>query len=491
MTAQDPVIDYAIWTAPDTAFTVVYSIPLFHEIDFSVNEGYRRIPHGGLEIGGLLFGRAETGSIQIEAYRPIECEHSMGPSFVLSPRDVENLQEQLRKAAQDEELRDLRVLGWFISHSRGELLVSDGEAALFDQLFPGREQTTVLIKPIKFQPTRFSFLLRDASGTLKRDGSQDAIILPLPGRAGRANSTEPAPSIAAPAYQPEASFAPPATEHIPEPEVVLQEANTAEPVRAERTEPEATTQSLPAQPEPATPEPAEAPKPEPTPAKVAATAPPPTVAPLVESRPAAPATSPQTASAQSKTASAAMPHTLLTGSTPQRRSTDLYPPAKRKNRVVSMLISIVILLAAAGLGFAVGYFAYSRLTFTAISLTVEDHPPTLFVSWPADESRDADSASIRVNDGDPRPLTLEEKTGGQAEIKMTGTSVKVELITHSWFHEERGIVRYVRPAAAPVLPAATADGTGTTAPSADTPSNTKKPAVTAPAATDSGDAGTP
>lgn len=100
--------------------------------------------------------------------------------------------------------------------------------------------------------------------------------------------------------------------------------------------------------------------------------------------------------------------------------------------------------------------AYSRLSFSPISLTVEDHPPVLFVSWPPDESRDADSASIRIDDGPPRPLTLEEKAGGQTEIKMTGNTVKVELLTHSWFHDSRGIVRYVRPAApTPDQPATT------------------------------------
>jgi hypothetical protein len=288
-------------------------------------------------------------------------------------------------------------------------------------------------------------------------------------------------------YQPEESATPSpvvssdntVVEEITEPEAILPNTKVVEPDRAESAAPE----SVKLEPVQSQPESAEGPKPEPTPAKAALPVPPLNPAPLAESKPAA-------TFVQSKTASAAMPHSLLTGSTPQRRSTDLYPPAKRKNRAVSMLISLAILLAAAGLGFAVGYFAYSRLTFTAISLTVEDHPPTLFVSWPPDESRDADSASIRVNDGEPRPLTLEEKTGGQAEIKMTGSSVKVELTTHSWFREERGIVRYVRPAAAPVLPAATTPGTATTEPSGDTP-GTRKPAVSAPAATDNGDAGTP
>jgi hypothetical protein len=445
MTAQDPVIDYAVWNAPGSSLTVLYSIPLFHEIDFSVNEGYRRIPHGGLEIGGVLFGRVETGSIRIEAYRPIECEHSMGPSFVLSPRDIESLQEQLRKSANDEELQGLTPLGWFISHSRGELLLSDREAALFDQLFPHREQITILIKPIKFQPTRFSFFVRDPQGKLKRDGTQDAIILPLPGRAGRAGSAEPAPSIAAPAYEPEepAAAPPPPPQPVAAPEKMAVE---------ELAQPE-----VPAQP-----------------ARVEESKPEPPPAPVVESKP--PISAPQ-----SKTASAAMPHTLLAGAIPQRRSTDLYPPPKQsRNRGVSILISIVILLLAAGSGFAVGYLAYSRLTFSAISLTVEDHPPTLYVSWPANQSRDADSASIRVDDGDARPLTLEEKTGGQAQIKMSGTSVKVELITHSWFHEERGIVRYVRPAP-PVAPAATAPSSTTT-----TPNKSATPA----SGTDDGDAGT-
>lgn len=432
MTAQDPIVDYAAWSSPDSPFTVVYSIPLFHEIDFAVNEGYRRIPHGGLEIGGLLFGRAEAGSVQIEAYRLIECEHSMGPSFVLSSRDVERLREQLEKSRGDEELQDLVPLGWFISHSRGELLVSDREVDLFDQFFPQREQITVLIKPVKFQPTRFAFLPRDAEGKLKRDGTQQAIILPLPGRAGRASLADPAPSIAAPVLQPEE----PVTAPVPAPPEVIPAPAVIEA----------------AAPEPAAPVPAIEEKPE-----------------LPQVQPPSP--EPQIATPEStppaKT-SAAMPHVLLTGTTPLRRSTDLYPRARSSgNRGVSALISIFILLAAAGLGFAVGYLAYSRLSFSAISLTVEDHPPVLFVSWPPDESRDADSASIRINDGAPRPLTLEEKAGGQAEIKMTGNSVKVEVVTHSWFHDSRGIVRYVRPAAPSSEPPTTTQG----APIAETPAS--------------------
>src|SRR5437588_11578638 len=120
MPAKETTAVYATWTRPETQVAVTYSLPLFHEIDFVVNEGYRRIPHGGIEVGGLLFGRVENNSVRLEAFRSIECEHASGPSFVLSDRDLALLKQQLAKAASDPELQGLQVAGWFIAHTRSE-----------------------------------------------------------------------------------------------------------------------------------------------------------------------------------------------------------------------------------------------------------------------------------------------------------------------------------------------------------------------------------
>jgi hypothetical protein len=79
---------YAIWIDPETSHAVKYSLPLFHDLDFQVNEAYRRIPHGGVEIGGVLYGRFEPKGVIIEALRPIDCEHASGPSFLLSEKDL-------------------------------------------------------------------------------------------------------------------------------------------------------------------------------------------------------------------------------------------------------------------------------------------------------------------------------------------------------------------------------------------------------------------
>src|SRR5436190_4942541 len=105
MTARETTGAYATWTQPGAPFTVSYSLPLFHEIDFLVSEGYRRIPHGGIEVGGLLFGRFEDSSVRLDAFRSIECEHASGPSFTLSERDLTLLRQQLASSASAPELK--------------------------------------------------------------------------------------------------------------------------------------------------------------------------------------------------------------------------------------------------------------------------------------------------------------------------------------------------------------------------------------------------
>src|SRR4051812_21685354 len=106
------------WHRPDSAFTVEYSVPVFHEIDALVSEGFRRIPRGGIEHGGLLFGMHHNDGVEIRAFRQIECEHSEGPGFSLSSNDLEGLQQQLDTSDTDRELSQLLPVGLFVSHSR-------------------------------------------------------------------------------------------------------------------------------------------------------------------------------------------------------------------------------------------------------------------------------------------------------------------------------------------------------------------------------------
>ncbi len=173
MSTAESEVPFAFLLDPATGVRISYSLPLFNEIDFQVNEGYRRIPHGGVEVGGLLYGKMSSDSVSIEAFRPIDCEHASGPSFNLSERDLKNLKDAIVAAPSDEELRGLEPVGWFIAHTRSPLRLTEREAELFRRFFPEPKRVTVLVKPERFKPTRFAFLVRGNTGSVNPDGEAE------------------------------------------------------------------------------------------------------------------------------------------------------------------------------------------------------------------------------------------------------------------------------------------------------------------------------
>jgi hypothetical protein len=133
----------------------------------------------------------------------------------------------------------------------------------------------------------------------------------------------------------------------------------------------------------------------------------------------------------------------------QRRALDpgdltyqIAPPKEPAKRFNLGLVSALLL--AAILGCTLGYWAYQRLSPSAIPLTIEPKPSTLLVSWPVEETRDSGFAVLKIDDGTPMPLTPEQKAAGEAEISVAGDNLKIELIVQHRMGDARGIVRYVR-----------------------------------------------
>lgn len=463
MTAKDVNTAYATWTLPETGFTVSYSLPLFHEIDFVANEGYRRIPHGGIEVGGLLFGSVEQDSARIEAFRLIECEHALGPSFVLSERDVAVLHQQLAKAVSDPALANLRAIGWFIAHSRGQLQIRDREAELFNELFPAPGSMTLLVKPERFQPTRFAFLLRAPDGAL-RDGTQHAFILPLSRQSAHSPEAEPVGSIPAPLAQ----------SPLVSPRGIAQTQRSDYRSTDQETErpPQRAAESFPGREELALSPmaPAEekhvAPVPQRGPA-IGGLNPPSYVPPedLMKLEPAPESLwrrkKPRPAGVEASEPPGTQPpfDEIKTVPQPEPERTplpvqDLPPPLKLpqpSGKPMTLRVALALLVAAV-LGSSFGYWTYEQLSPSAIALTIEPRPSGLLVSWPVDETRDAPFATLRVNDGKPMPLTPQQKSSGTAEVSVRSDNMKIELMVQHVMRDSRGIVRYLRAAAPSPIP---------------------------------------
>ena len=421
MSAAERPTEYAFWEVPEKSFHVRYPLGLFHEIDFQVNEAFRSIPHGGVETGGVFWGQMTADSITIVTFRRIQCDHAAGPSFVLSDADLARLADQLRAAETDEELTGLLPVGCYVSHTRGALAMNDRDAALLDRFFPEPGQVLLVMKPEKFQPTRFAFVVREADGRVDRNSAEHAFILPLPGRASGSGS-EAVASIPAPARS-----------KVPTPEA--------------RTTPEEVTTV--AMPENRT-------LPETVPSKPAA------LRDSVTEAAAKPITQSELPSVEEirKRREKYVQPVPLPEPKPSER--DATRPLQRPSRW-SLRFAAVLVIAAL-LGCAAGYWAYLQLPAAIIPVSVEKRPKSLLVSWPPEQTRSTAYAAIRVDDGQAVPLTSDQKDRGQFEVKTNEAEVKLELIAQHWLRDSRGIVRFVN-GATPVPESMSAPTTppGTTA----------------------------
>lgn len=124
--------------------------------------GYRRYPWGGVEVGGILFGKKESGTVYVCSARSAECEHHFGPAFDLSAKDCEAFEHLLTTSESDEELAGLTPVGWYQSTSRRELGLSDHAREFFQRFFPEPWQVAMVVKRSKRDPLSVAFFVHDS-----------------------------------------------------------------------------------------------------------------------------------------------------------------------------------------------------------------------------------------------------------------------------------------------------------------------------------------
>ncbi|MBS1857993.1 MAG: hypothetical protein JST11_21670 [Acidobacteria bacterium] len=247
------------WNVPECPFTIEYAPRVFDDIRLAVVDAFCSLPRGGAEIGGVLMGRWESGRLTITGYAPLDCEHAHGPSFTLSANDEARLRALMDRSTAD--FPGLLPVGWYHSHTRSDIFLSEADLAIHERYFPEPWQVALVLKPHTLQPTRAGFFFRGTSGQIHAAGTyQEFLIEALPMYAppsGAAATPPPLeerprvvrlernPTIGVPAADPEPAPPPPPPPPAP---------------RLAREEPEPVPEPLPAA-APAT----SAPEPEPPP----------------------------------------------------------------------------------------------------------------------------------------------------------------------------------------------------------------------------------
>ncbi|HTC91512.1 MAG TPA: hypothetical protein VK686_24575 [Bryobacteraceae bacterium] len=323
-----------------------------------------QLSRGGDDVGGILFGTRRDDLIRILTWRPIACDRTQGEGLRLSYNDRMNLAVQLEMARQNSDLKDLRPLGWFVSHLQGEVALSESDLETYNGFFPESWQVALVIRPQEKGRARAGFFVREAEGKVQSDSSHQCFDLePL-----QLGSTvpEPAQREQVPIMTP-APPAPPAP-IAPQPPAPIQMAPLPEavvPVKVVRPVQSAAPPPL-AEPVPAAPPP----KPPPPPIQRVEQAKPIPPPPVI---PPQPAIAPRAAESPSF-----------------QMDEDL--PARER-----WLWAIPILLA---LGIA-AFVLYQRRPPTSIALRASNEAQTAQLAWDANSRvvRDSDHGEIEINDG--------------------------------------------------------------------------------------------
>jgi proteasome lid subunit RPN8/RPN11 len=165
----------ASWQTPLCPFTIEFAPAKLDEIRIAVMDNFYVVPRGGVEIGGVLFGKRENGHLLIQDYRKIETEYLTGPSFRLSENDHSGLRTLLQETKFPDP--DLRPVGWFHSHTRSEIHLSESDLGIYHKYFPEPWQVSLVLKPDTFGTIRGGYFFREAGGLVKADTAVDEFVL--------------------------------------------------------------------------------------------------------------------------------------------------------------------------------------------------------------------------------------------------------------------------------------------------------------------------
>jgi proteasome lid subunit RPN8/RPN11 len=164
-----------IWAPPECPFKIAYSFRALDDIRLAVTDAFFSLPRGGAEIGGILLGKRDSQQVTILDYVALECEHAFGPSFALSPRDLAHLSVLLEEARKNGP--DLQPVGWYHSHTRSEIFLSEADLEIHKRYFAAPWQVALVLKPHTFHPTRGGFFFRDVQGNFRVEASYREFVL--------------------------------------------------------------------------------------------------------------------------------------------------------------------------------------------------------------------------------------------------------------------------------------------------------------------------
>ncbi len=197
--------DYYTWDGPVT-FRI--SAEALDRIVADAIRGMGLLPRRGVEVGGLLLGRAGAGaraSATVDDVLAVPIEYAFGPSYKLSERDRERLKDVLR-CWERSPSRPTYAIGFYRTQTRDGLTLTAEDLRLFSDYFTDPISLALLVRPGLGQ-SEAALFVRDADGEFRADTSYVEFTV----RSGGAKdpARRPAARSGETGFSPESEMAPP------------------------------------------------------------------------------------------------------------------------------------------------------------------------------------------------------------------------------------------------------------------------------------------
>jgi hypothetical protein len=175
--AENPQL-YSPRSSSEVAFE--YSRAAFAAIQEAVLDSACKSPKGRGEGAGVLYGTREGNIVRVQVVRRISCEHARGRMFLLSANDTAALKEQLTRESTEPALRELVVVGWFLSHSapirtamtaNGRTVLGSADLQTFAEYFGTPGQVTLVLRPHASGAMQACVFARRADGSVNAEHS--------------------------------------------------------------------------------------------------------------------------------------------------------------------------------------------------------------------------------------------------------------------------------------------------------------------------------
>jgi len=140
-------------------------------LDREATAAVRSLSALGSEIGGILLGTVTPGDptrVTVDEYLRIPCDHTRGPLYELGKTDMERFDRVI--ATREIAGNRVTVVGFFRSHTRKGLSLTDGDIAFCKERFGSPHQIVLLVRPGIAQASRAGIFIWE-DGVMRGDAT--------------------------------------------------------------------------------------------------------------------------------------------------------------------------------------------------------------------------------------------------------------------------------------------------------------------------------